>query len=188
MSSNNGKSPTLMEDRMEKKPPREIIFPPLPAMVKPNGTYPLPNEDDEMLTDNFDSRLENAFNVICNVAYVLPIEFDMVNDVKKEEDNELVEESSNHKPLCYYVMNNSCVNEDKTIFERPDLGMQQNLKPNFIWANVENVGVNKVLVDGGVKINLMPHSLLNNIRKYDTDLRPHNLVLSNYEGKTTKTL
>ncbi|MCI74231.1 hypothetical protein A2U01_0095495, partial [Trifolium medium] len=30
----------------------------------------------------------------------------------------------------------------------------------------------------------MPHSLLNKIGKYDTDLHSHNIVLSNYEGKS----
>lgn len=34
----------------------------------------------------------------------------------------------------------------------------------------------------------MPHSLLKKIGNYDTDLRPHNIVFSNYEGKTSKAL
>ena len=34
----------------------------------------------------------------------------------------------------------------------------------------------------------MPYSLLKKICNYDTDLRPHNMVLSNYEGKTSKAL
>lgn len=85
-------------------------------------------------------------------------------------------------------MNNSCVDEDKAIFERSILGMQRHLKPFFIWGMVENVGVNKVLVDEGVTINLMPYSLLKHIGMYDTDLRPHNMVLSNYEGKMSISL
>lgn len=83
-------------------------------------------------------------------------------------------------------MYNRCVDQDKAIFKRLDLGMQQHLKPLFIWAKVENVGVNKVLVYGGATINLMPHSLLKKIGKYDTNLRPYNTVLSNYEGKIVK--
>ena len=34
----------------------------------------------------------------------------------------------------------------------------------------------------------MPHSFLRKIGKFDIDLRPHNMVLSNYEVKTSKPL
>lgn len=43
-------------------------------------------------------------------------------------------------------------------------------------------------MDGGATINLMSHSLLKKITKYDTDLKPYNLVMSNYEGKTSYSL
>lgn len=85
-------------------------------------------------------------------------------------------------------MNNGCVEEEKAIFKRPDEGMKKHLKPFFIWAKVDNVGVNKVPVDWGTMINLMPHSLLKKIGNFDTDLKPHNMVMSNYEGKTSKAL
>lgn len=122
------------------------------------------------------------------VVSFLPIEFDKITKVTKEEDIDLAKELANHKSLCYYVMNNSCVDEDKAIFKRLDLGMQQHLKPHFIWAKVENVWVNKFLVDGGKEINLMTHSLLKKICKYNTNLRPYNMASSNYEGKMRKSL
>ena len=46
-----------------------------------------------------------------------------------------------------------------------------------------NIRVNKVLVDVGDVVNLMPQSLLKKIGKCGTDLKPHNIVLSNYEEK-----
>lgn len=55
-------------------------------------------------------------------------------------------------------------------------------------AKVKNTIVYKILVDDGATVNLMPHFLLAKIGKYDTDLRPHNMVLSNYEGKTGQTI
>lgn len=64
--------------------------------------------------------------------------------------------------------------------------MKQYLKPLFRWYKVNNVGVNKVLVDVGATVNLIPHSLLKKTGKYDIYLRPHNMVLSNYEGKISK--
>lgn len=47
--------------------------------------------------------------------------------------------------------------------------------------------MNKILVDGGAVVNLMPHFLLVKIGKFDIDLRHHNMVFSNYEGKTGQT-
>ncbi|XP_045822090.1 uncharacterized protein LOC123914975 [Trifolium pratense] len=69
-------------------------------------------------------------------------------------------------------------------FERPTEGMKNHLKPLFIQAKVNNVGVNKVLIDGGAAVNLMPEFMITKIGKFSTDLHPHNIVLSNYEGET----
>jgi hypothetical protein len=81
-------------------------------------------------------------------------------------------------------MNNGCLEEQMATFERPDQGMKNHLKPLFIQAKVNDVGVNKVLIDGGDAVNLMPEFLLNKIGKCSTNLHPHNIVLSNYEGET----
>lgn len=61
--------------------------------------------------------------------------------------------------------------------------MKSHMKPLFIRAKVKYMMVNKILVDGGAVMNIMPHFLLKKIGKYDTDVRPYNMVLSNYEGE-----
>ncbi|WP_338309929.1 hypothetical protein, partial [Bradyrhizobium sp. TM233] len=66
--------------------------------------------------------------------------------------------------------------------------MKKHLKSLFVWARIEGVGVNKVLVDGGAAINLMPKFLLKKIGKSVEDLQPHNMMLTDYEGKTSKSL
>ncbi|PNX68037.1 hypothetical protein L195_g055950 [Trifolium pratense] len=66
--------------------------------------------------------------------------------------------------------------------------MQNHLKALFIRAKVNNVGINKVLVDGGAVVNIMPHFMLKKLGLYDTDLHSHNVVLANYEGKTGHSL
>lgn len=93
-----------------------------------------------------------------------------------------------HKPVCYYVMNNSCVEEKNAFFERPDKVMKSHLKPFFITGKIEDVPINKILVDCGAIVNFIPHHILRKIGKYDTDAEPHNMVLSNYEGKVNSTL
>lgn len=88
------------------------------------------------------------------------------------------------KPLCYYVMNNSVMEEQKAMFERLRLGMMYHLKSLFIREKVDGMAVNKVSVDGGAVVNLMPYTLFKKMGKVDEDLRQHNMVVSNYEGKT----
>lgn len=48
--------------------------------------------------------------------------------------------------------------------------------------------INKVFVDGGAIINLMPYSLFKKMGNIDEDLRSYNMVLSNYEGKNSHIL
>lgn len=71
------------------------------------------------------------------------------------------------------------------MFERPSPGMMYHLKPLFIRSKVDGMAVNKVFVDGGATVNLMPYTLFKKMGKVDKDLRQHNMVLSNYERKTS---
>ena len=76
----------------------------------------------------------------------------------------------------YYVINDGCVEDQMATFERPDMSMQQHLKPLYVQAKVNGVGINKVLVDGGAAVNLMPQCLLKKIGMFDTDLRPQHCL------------
>ena len=62
--------------------------------------------------------------------------------------------------------------------ERPDMAMRSHLKPLLVRAKVEETAINMVLVDYGATINIMPHHILKKIGKFDTDIRSHNMVLS----------
>src|SRR4051812_27500446 len=118
-------------------------------------------EDDRMIND-FDSDGVLSINLNCNVVSVLPHEFNQETKIEDcEEADE--EEIARHKLVCYYVLNNGEVEELKAFFERPD-------------------------EDGGATVNLMPQYMLKRIGMFDTDIRPHSMVLSNYEGKIGQTL
>ncbi|WJX34091.1 hypothetical protein P8452_22239 [Trifolium repens] len=151
-----------------RRPAKERILPPIDENKM---------EDDDLLDS------EPDFDVICVVS-ILPSEYDVQTEITELETDFDQLEMADPKPICYYVMNNGCIEEQQATFERPDLGMKNHLKPLFIRAKVEEVGINKVLIDGGAAVNLMPLSMLPKIGKYDCDLSAHNIVLSNYEGKT----
>jgi len=57
-----------------------------------------------------------------------------------------------YRPMCYYVTNYGCVDEQNAMFEKPNIAMKIHLKPLFIQAKFDDTGVNKVLVDGGVAV------------------------------------
>jgi len=123
---------------------------------------------------------EPDFDVICNVVSILPAEFDIlseVNDLEEEFNPNGMEE---YKPMYYFVTNDGSEGNRKAIFEQLDDSMKNHLKPLLIQAKVDEIGVNKVLVDGGDTVNLKPQSLPKRIGKTDKDLKPHNVILSNY--------
>jgi hypothetical protein len=118
---------------------------------------------------------------------MLPTKYDVPSEVN-EIESDFTEEMANHRPLCYYVMNNGCVENQHAVFKKPDFPMNHHLKPLFIQAKINGVGVNKVLVDGGATVNLLPQACLSKIGIVDSDLKPHNVVLTNYEGNTRNSL
>ncbi|XP_050875637.1 uncharacterized protein LOC127079271 [Lathyrus oleraceus] len=85
-------------------------------------------------------------------------------------------------------MKNGCVEEYNAFSKRPDEATKNHLKSLLIRVKVDNVGINKILVDGGAVVNLMPHFILKKIGKFDTDLKPHNMVFLNYEENIGHTL
>lgn len=88
---------------------------------------------------------------------MLPVEYDRVYEVSETEEDFVQEHDDDKKPICYYVLNNGVVEEQHVVFERPDPGMMYHLKSLFIMVKVYDMSVNKVFIDGGASVNLMPH-------------------------------
>ena len=144
-----------------------------------------PNEDDELGSGFAD--LEPDFNVICHLVSILPTEYDMISEVDDSEEEFDHKDMREYKPMCYFVNDGSADNQ-KSIFVQLDDLMKNQLKPLLIQAKVDEVSINKVLVNDGAAVNLMPQSLLKSIGKTDKDLKPHNVIMSNYEGKAGHSL
>lgn len=56
-------------------------------------------------------------------------------------------------------MNNNVVEEQQVVFEKPTSNMMYHRNTLFIRAKVDVFPVNKVFVDGGAVVNLIPQSL-----------------------------
>ena len=116
-----------------------------------------------------------------NIVSVLPREFNRQVEVETS-DWEVEKEMAKHRPVCYFVMDNGATEEQNGFFEPPTEAMKNHLEPLFIRAKLEETTVNKILVDCGATINIIPHFMLRKIGKSDENIKPHNMVLSNYEG------
>lgn len=182
-SIKNDNVKAIQEGQSIKKLAKQRLFPPLSPLVKSKEEKAMPNKDEDMASKSFDSGSGEELAIIFYMIFVLPVEYYQVTKVTEDESG-LAEEMAIHKLLRYYMMNKIAIYEDNTVFERPNYRMKQHLKPLFIWVKVENMGINKVLVDRGPMINIIQHLISRNIGKFDTILRSHNTVLSNYKWKT----
>lgn len=72
---------------------------------------------------------------------MIPIEYDVISEITKDEED-FTEKMTAQQPKCYYVMDNGCVEGQQAMFERPDYHMQHHLKPLFIQAKIDDVGIN----------------------------------------------
>jgi len=124
-NTEKGKEKQLATFEMVRKPATERIFLPL-SVVKED----LAKDDDEMMSNFTGSEVD--FDIICVVS-ILPIEYDVTSEITVDEGY-FTEEMVVHKPLCYYVMDNGCVEGEQAMFEKPNYHMKNHLKPLFIQA------------------------------------------------------
>nr|KYP31505.1 hypothetical protein KK1_048142 [Cajanus cajan] len=64
--------------------------------------------------------------------------------------------------------------------------MKAHLKPLLLTLMIKGHKVNKVLVNGGVVINILPRTMLKRFGKILVDLKPHNILISDYAGKSSQ--
>jgi hypothetical protein len=80
-----------------------------------------------------------------------------------------------------------CRDIGKIIFEKPTLAMCQHLKPLYIKAHMDGRPVNRVLVDNGAAVNILPTSMLRKLLKMENDLIATDVFVSGFAGGATKT-
>jgi hypothetical protein len=80
-----------------------------------------------------------------------------------------------------------CRDIGKIVFEKPTLSMCQYLKPLYIKAHMDGRPVNRVLVDNGAAVNILPTSMLRKLLKTESDLIETDVSVSGFAGGATKT-
>jgi hypothetical protein len=73
----------------------------------------------------------------------------------------------------------------QAIFEKPEDEKRQHLKALFLKGFVNGKPVIRMLVDGGVAVNLMPYTMLCKIGNFDEDLTQTDMMLVDFEGNVS---
>lgn len=71
-----------------KKPLGRKLFSSKTSQTKGKGKEDEQENEDDLITNNFDSGTEGDFDVLHNVVFVLPYEYDRVTEVVEKEDYE----------------------------------------------------------------------------------------------------
>ncbi|XP_020203117.1 uncharacterized protein LOC109788722 [Cajanus cajan] len=64
--------------------------------------------------------------------------------------------------------------------------MKGHLKPLLSTLMIEGHEVNKVLVDGGAAVNILSRTMQKRFGKITADFKPHNILISDYAGKSSQ--
>ena len=122
---------------------------------------------------------KNGKILSCN-AITLPREFMATTWVQREED------ARGALPILL-AEEEECQDTGKIIFEKSTLAMSQHLKPLYIKAHMDGRPVNRVLVDNGATVNILPTSMLRKLLKTENDLIATDVSVSGFAGGATKT-
>ena len=107
-----------------------------------------------------------------NMVFMLPMEF-----LAPSSDDEEVFLSNQMAQLALDPM--------MAVFEKPTDDERQHLKALFVKGRVDGQPISKVLIDGGVVVNIMPYVMYRKLGKGDQDLTKTDMMLKDFEGNVS---
>ena len=149
---------------------------------QPNGKgKQVVQAEDEESSTKFETGFPDDLQAICNVVSILPLDFSIPVEMVEEENFFDYDEGPMMVPdeLKFDSAN-------AAVFPKPTEEMKSHLKPLFIKARAEGKIVKRVLVDGGAAVNLIPEHVVKKLDKSCSDLMPHNMVITDFNGKTSR--
>jgi hypothetical protein len=73
---------------------------------------------------------------------------------------------------------------ERAVFEKPET-IEQHMKPLYIRGHLNGKPINKMLVDGGACVNMMPVIVFEQLGHMDKDLMKTNMTLSSFSGEAS---
>jgi hypothetical protein len=148
-------------------------------------------QTENMQEDDQDQET-NTNTVDCNMVYVLPREFmslerlELEENEDREENQGAIQKAQGVTPVLL-VTENESFEASKMVFEKPSKQMTQHLKPLYIKAHMNGRPVNKVLVDNGATVNILPYKMLSKLAKTEEDLTPLDMAVNGFTEEPTIT-
>nr|KYP37009.1 hypothetical protein KK1_041822 [Cajanus cajan] len=163
----------------------------IPVPQKGESPRKFMEDDEDMITDCFESGFDDSLEDICGIVSILSSEYvGAMEFVNEQEDihREDFFDDPNYESKIIWVNQVSRVipKFNSAVFDSPTEEMKAHLKPLLLTLMIEGHEVNKVLVDGGAAINILPKTMLKRFGKIVTDLKPLNILISNYAGKSSQ--
>ncbi|CAL2230263.1 unnamed protein product [Prunus armeniaca] len=148
------------------------------------------DEETEAFGAELESLLQGDLGI--NIVFVLPEKFGAEGDVLSQESfecrlAEVAEALEQQTSTARAGKTAMKLAAEQLCFFEPTKEMANHLRPWFITANFWGFPIPKVMVDGGVAINLLPHKLLIKMGRTEKDLIPTRLTVTNFVGGITKT-
>jgi hypothetical protein len=149
------------------------------------------SQTENMQEDDQDQET-NTNTVDCNMVYILPREFmslerlELEENEDREENQGAIQKAQGATPILLVTKNKS-FEPGTMVFEKPSKQMTQHLKPLYIKAHMNGRPVNKVLVDNGAAVNILPYKMLSKLAKTEEDLTPSDMAVNGFTGEPTLT-
>ena len=81
---------------------------------------------------------------------------------------------------------NSDNETEKFVFEKPTLAMTKHIRPLYITAMIGTQKANKILVDNGAVINIMPKMTLRNLKQSTYTITSSSIIIIGFAGRRQK--
>jgi len=133
-----------------------------------------PSKTQVWCTKKIADKRQPSANI--QMAFLLPPEF------RAPADQEVY---SDFDELEYEEMVAKLTVVQQAIFDKPV--KHRHLKALYMKGFVDGKPMNKMLVDGGASINLMPYTTFHKLGKGPGDLLEANMMLRDFGGNTSKT-
>jgi hypothetical protein len=113
------------------------------------------------------TRADVRISADTHMVFVLPIEF----QARAHEESSVAQLDLGPRPV---------------IFEKPQAKNYKHLKALYLKGCINGQPVNKMLVDTGTAVNIMPYSFLRCLRRSTGALIKTNVMLSDFNGQTSE--
>lgn len=121
-------------------------------------------EENEVVTYFSESRFEDSIETICEIVLILLVEFTeeyQFHYVIRDYAREQCFEDPSLSPKAVWVTQVFCFTlyHHATVFGPPSDEKKSHMKPLNLTTMVEDQIINKIQVDGGATINILPKSM-----------------------------